>query len=46
MSLVGPRPLADEEMVGDDIWRELSFGQAWDDRPVANNWETAVNSAD
>ena len=22
MSLVGPRPLADEEMVGDDIWRE------------------------
>ena len=23
MSLVGPRPLADEEMVGDDIWREI-----------------------
>jgi len=23
MSLVGPRPLADEEMVGDDIWREV-----------------------
>lgn len=23
MSLVGPRPLADEEMIGDDIWREI-----------------------
>lgn len=23
MSLVGPRPLAEEEMVGDDIWREI-----------------------
>ncbi|MBM4064687.1 MAG: sugar transferase [Planctomycetes bacterium] len=23
MSLVGPRPLADEEMVGDDIWKEI-----------------------
>ncbi|HHT9111826.1 MAG: sugar transferase [Planctomycetes bacterium] len=23
MSLVGPRPLADEEMVGNDIWREI-----------------------
>ena len=23
MSLVGPRPLADEEIVGDDIWREI-----------------------
>jgi len=23
MSLVGPRPLADEEMAGDDIWREI-----------------------